>query len=133
MITFGVYRTIQTFADDTPLHGKVSVIVERSTFISAPTHRTMVNDNIFMLLSPQCITAVGFCFCCKVVRSHAETHETDDYVVRLYGYGMSFQANTVTRCTLAGNRYISVGYLQGAFQFYQSAYRKYDRALSRSI
>jgi hypothetical protein len=46
MSSFVVKRICQTLADDTPLHGKVGISIEGSTFVCTPAHGAMVDNNI---------------------------------------------------------------------------------------
>ena len=41
-----VYIVSETFTDDTPLEGEVTVVIEGSTFIRTPAQGAMVYDNV---------------------------------------------------------------------------------------
>ena len=48
MAAFTMYGVGKTFAENTPLHGKILVVIEGRTFVGTPAHRAMVdNDGYF--------------------------------------------------------------------------------------
>ena len=124
VLAFFVDGVEQAFAGDAPLHREVPVIVERGTFVRAPAHRTMVDDDI-----PVVIESVhGIVPFLLDVRSHARTDEADDDVVRLDSQRIVFQADAVARSGLSGNGQVSVIDIEWGLQFDDAAYGKYDGA-----
>lgn len=55
MAAFTMYGVGKTFAENTPLHGKILVVIEGRTFVGTPAHRAMVDNDVLMVTSPQSI------------------------------------------------------------------------------
>ena len=130
MITFGMYRTVQTLADNTPLHSKIAIIIKGSTLIRTPAHGTMIYDDVLMLFSPKCIATIRLTFSCEIIRSHSKTHKTNNDIISLYRNRIAFHTNTVSGSCLTGNCQVTVYYFQWAVQIYQSTHCKHNRTRS---
>ena len=89
----------KAFADDTPLEGEVTVVIECGAFVRAPTHGAVVDDDILMRFC----SVHGIVTFLLDVNSHTRTDKTDNHVVRLDGECIVLQTYTIARCCLTGN------------------------------
>lgn len=80
MAAFTMYGVGKTFAENTPLHGKILVVIERRTFVGTPAHRAMVDDDVLMVTSPQSIIFRLF------LVAHAAADKTDDNIIGLHSH-----------------------------------------------
>ena len=46
MIAFRMCRMIKAFANDTPLHGKILIVIKTGHFIISPAKRAMIKNNV---------------------------------------------------------------------------------------
>ena len=122
--TFFVYGVGQTFADDAPLQGQVTVVVERATLVGAPAQRTVVDDDVAVRL----IGIHGVVAFLHDVGSHTRADKADDDVVGLYIERIVLQADAVARCGLSGDGQIAVAHLERLLQFDDAADGKDDGA-----
>ena len=75
MAAFTMYGVGKTFAENTPLHGKILVVIEGRTFVGTPAHRAMVDNDVLMVTSPQSIIFRLF------LVAHAAADKTDDNII----------------------------------------------------
>ena len=80
MAAFTMYGVGKTFADNTPLHGKILVVIEGRTFVGTPAHRAMVDNDVLMVTSPQSIIFRLF------LVAHAAADKTDDNIIGLHSH-----------------------------------------------
>ena len=80
MAAFTMYGVGKTFAENTPLHGKILVVIEGRTFVGTPAHRAMVDNDVLMVTSPQSIIFRLF------LVAHAAADKTDDNIIGLHSH-----------------------------------------------
>ena len=80
MAAFTMYGVGKTFAENTPLHGKILVVIEGRTFVGTPAHRAMVDNDVLMVTSPQSIIFRLFFV------AHAAADKTDDNIIGLHSH-----------------------------------------------
>ena len=114
----------QALANDAPLEGEIAVVVERGTLVGAPTHGTMVDDDVAVMFET-IHRIVAFLF---DVSPHARADETDNHVVGRHAEGVVFQANAVARSCLSGDGEVAVVDFQRLSQFDNAAHGKHDGA-----
>ena len=133
VVTLDVYRLGEALAQDAPLHGEVLVAVEGGTFVRAPAHAAMVDDDVRGVASPH-----GVVFRFQFV-SHAAADETDDdiggaLVFFLFLFisgdvqGVVFDADAIPRSSLSGDGEVAVLDYQPALQLDDSRYVEHDGA-----
>ena len=98
--TLAVACIVQAFADGTPLHGEVVVVVERGHFVDAPRERAVVEHHEGLLSLPQGIgTLVDI-----LLLAATETDEADDVVgTRAHGVVAQGDAGVGSRLSEDGD------------------------------
>src|SRR5690554_5826476 len=102
MISLTVNRVIKAFTDDAPLQGEIFVFIKRSYFICSPAKTTVVDNYIFI---PD--TGNGIQLLARF-RSGPDSDISYYNIVGLYYHSIIHQTNTITRCTLTCNGYITI-------------------------
>ena len=95
MRAFFVYRISQTFGNNAPLKRKVFVVVERSTLVGTPAHRTMIDNHIFTFIGLEGVVLN------LVLIAHPESQKPDYNIVGTYKNRKTFDTNPITGCRLS--------------------------------
>ena len=103
----GVAGIAQRLGDGAPLHGEVLVVVERSHLVATPRHRTMVENDVATLTTPNSIGTVVYVFHLTATK----TDKSNNHVVGRAVDGTITQGDAGRRCRLSGNGDVAVLYL----------------------
>ena len=122
-------RVSQTFADNTPLHCHICISIEWSTFVCTPTHRAVVDNDIFLSRIRRLIPIHRIIFRFTFI-SHTTTDKTNDNIVSIDTQCIILQTNSCSWSCLTGNSYIIILYNQLFGQSYNSSHGKHNRTLS---
>lgn len=111
---------VKRFAEDTPLHGGIFVVVHGDVFLYRPTERAVVDDNVGSILN------IERRFVALVAVAHAETQVADDIVVAREVDASSRDADTVARCRLSGKGDVAAVYFEHLFEVDTTRSAEYD-------
>src|SRR5690554_635091 len=78
MPTLVVHRITKTLGKQTPLHGKIVVVVERRSLIGGPAHGTMIQDNILPAPPPDGIVLR------RLFVAHSKAQKTNNKIAGIY-------------------------------------------------
>ena len=95
VIAFRMSGIDKALRHDTPLDGGIGGSAERKTFVDAPAHRTVVDNEILAVEGAKCIPAVS-AVDRHVLIAETEAHEADDYIIGFYAERIVRDADSVS-------------------------------------
>ena len=119
-----VASVVEAFADGTPLHGEVVVVVERCHLVDAPRERAVVDHYAGKVAGCRSIGTIVD----VLLLTSADAYETHDDIITVWIDGIIAQRNTRSRSRLSENGGVGTN-ADIAFQGDDSTHVEYHRLL----
>jgi len=122
VVAFGMIGMIQTFTDETPLHGGVLIVIERGDFIYSPAHRAVIDYDILAANARDGI------FLQLVYIAETNAKIANDNIIGGDDQWIIFETNAIAGRGLAGDGEIAVADAKLGLQRDRAGKMKDDRS-----